>query len=183
MALFNTYPVQGNVNLDVTADLDTSWFRELITNERHDVAGTGGGYHIDYWRYHRIRTKAFKFVGLTRSAAQDCAAAMHALFNRKLLPQFLDMQTSIGLYWKRKTNPLQSDYTYQDCAKVSISKVAGDDWEVSVEVDEELTYNHTPRTHYYDELPPTWSAFEADPTSESFDSDFTGQVGHLNYGE
>lgn len=181
MSLFNTYTA---ANRDVTAALDTSWRKVLVESEWHLVEGTGGGYHVDYWKYYRTRTKSFSYVGLTREAAKECAAAMHALFNRRFLPQSLDMQTSTGVRWIRPANPLQQDYEYVDACKVNVQKVSGDDWSVTVEVDETLEYKHTPQiSSQYGGRPSCWVAFEADPSNSEFDSYFTGIAGRLDYGE
>lgn len=151
-------------NLVIERDLTTTYTRELVTGPT--IRGTDD--KAIYFKYTRVRDMRFKYVGLTREAAYNCAADMRAIFRRKYLPQIWHDGGAGHYGWSWPVNSTILDYKVVDVATVAEPRLKdGEQWEVDVTLYEPLEYNHTAIKETSD-FPETaiFAAFEMDPNGK-----------------
>jgi hypothetical protein len=167
MALSNIW---GNLRRVIIDDLAVTYKKTLKT------AVNSQNISRPYWRYERRRTMKFKYLGLTKSAAQACALAWNNALYAKVWRQVWignqsDPASNIGGqmgFWNSYHNPVDSDtaddrsYDYITRGTAAVNYDGGKGWTVTVNIDETLPYNHTP-FDYGVSGNGTWEAFENDP--------------------
>lgn len=150
MALHTTY---GSFNRVVSEELSTTYTRETILKADSDVGAA-------YYKYTRTRTKQYKYIGMTRAAAVQCANNLNVKYARYICPYVWDND---GKRWEMDVATNDKLEIVQAGHAVPVN-VAGDDWEVNVEVSEVITVPFRPISDTQTErLPAPFSEFESNP--------------------
>lgn len=150
MSLFRTY---GSFNRVVSEELSTKWERETILKEESDVGAA-------YYKYKRIRSKKYSYIGMTRSAAIACANDLNAMLTRYICPYVWDNDAK---YWKRET-ATNDKLIAVNAGHATPNHEEGDDWSVSVDINEVIVINYRPVSDLQTErLPAPYSVFESNP--------------------
>ena len=82
-----------------------------------------------YWEYTRLRTKSYRYVGLTDAACDACVSAMQSLYNRRMYNWKWD-----GSRWAQDKSTTGTYSTH--VAQITPRREDGGTWTVQVDVDE-----------------------------------------------
>lgn len=134
-------PTFTDFNRVVSEPLRTEWEKEL----RNDVFVNGVAH--SYYVYTRTRTKRWKYVGLSRAAADVCSDYLNSLLNRRVKrqmwsPEKPDELTPAGIWkWMPATaNIWDSAFDRIVCGEAKPSHVEAHLWEVNAELNEVVTF-------------------------------------------
>lgn len=121
----------GPSNRDVEQDLVVTYSKARIAGSWSYPSGTSIITRSEAWEYRRHASKRFKYVGMTKLAAQQCAAALIEYFTRSIKNSvFRDSGVSAGSFGEEDGGTLCM-------AEIVPFKMAGHMWGVSVSVREE----------------------------------------------
>lgn len=180
MSLSTTWGAHNRV---VDEELRTVFSRDTLVSEF-------SGHKNYYFKYLRQRTKSYKYVGLTKSAAIACAAALNDLYNRICLDSKVRQLSSssqgvygLELYFTNGFDDVTFDPPTQDLPRYDqllayryLRKKCGeatprysgesDAYDVIVNVNEELETYFIRDAADPDIRNSIWFAFESDPGSK-----------------
>lgn len=181
--LFTTW---GKKNRIIQSPLCTTFTREKI---EHDVQGYST--KLLAWKYNRLRTKQYSYIGLTEAAAKACVVAMNRLYHRLICDQRVHWgsatsQDSNYVYpeyfngypgdanegWNRVLEHYEVKYMRQYKSVVVGSAVATRDggdsgaYTVTVNVSEELSAYYVPGYNDLTTDNVVWNAFETNPDAK-----------------
>lgn len=92
--------------------------------------------------YHRVARKTYKYIGMTLSAAQECAAAMKTIYTRAVSFQRWNSTASEGD--QPGTWETLAETGTELSSEIVISHASGNGWEVTVNVNEDSIYMSRP---------------------------------------
>lgn len=173
MALLTTWSSRNRV---ISQDLYTTFTREAVAADDSDVfVYRSAGWGVAYYKYTRQRTKQYAYIGMSRATAIRCAAAMNALYSRKVWRHFFNNQQ---FYWHIAAAGDDIPYSFHGLTHDIVPSGTatpkhdgGDAWSVDISVNEEITIPYRPlvtnNPPEHDELPEPWAAFEANPSARS----------------
>ena len=116
-----------SANRDVTNELTITYVRRLIRGQWSYTQGTQTLYYNFAWQYERHATKNYKYVGLSRSAAQTLAQSMITYYTR---------QTYVSLWNAGNAGFVTIDGGLIPMAEVTVQQVAGEMYDVNISVRE-----------------------------------------------
>lgn len=160
MALLTACTAKNRI---VERELVTTYTRETVYPGDTAKAVYGAKADFAYFAYTRKRTKEYKYIGLTQSAAKSEAQRIWLAYRRECWRWELDAQNR---KWTRPFGASTSDFVVE-AATVAASRTNGEAWEVSVSVNEEITipYRSSGADTSKDGDPLTpWTEFETDPS-------------------
>lgn len=166
MGLKSTWSVANRV---VKQNLATDFTRENIAATDSDVFIYGAAVPVAYYKYTRVRTKQYSYIGMTREAALRCCAAMNALYAREIYRWEFNNTT---LTWNMQSAQTAANMRSMDIVQggtATLENVAGCSWTVNINVNEQITIpyrkiasgnNAEPAAN----MPYPWRDFEENPS-------------------
>ena len=116
MALLTTW---GKANRLVSSGLSVKYRQERVRDRT-----------LPYWKLTRYARKSYEYIGMTEAAARACAAAMTAIYTRRYFTEPYLKAIGVNLYdWF-------TDDVYECQADINPHPIAGDDWGVSIDINE-----------------------------------------------
>lgn len=79
MGLFTTYSAD---NRRIESETQPTYSKKLITGQWTWLTGLSEVTETQAWEFHRLKQKTYRYVGMTKSAADTCAADMVAAYTR-----------------------------------------------------------------------------------------------------
>lgn len=173
MSLSTTW---GAHNRIVDEEISTTYDRERFVK-------TVAGVTCVFFKYTRVRTKRYRYLGMTEEAAISCANAMNKLYNRVCAEEMLHNPQNESVVWpwfddgvhNGQTRPEEiaprndSLYAHKYVRRkvgVAVPSYSGEScaWNVTVTVNETLSahFASTQRTG----AATTWQAFEENPNGK-----------------
>lgn len=123
MALIQSYSA---ANRQVDEDLAVTYTKTRVYGSWSYASGTSIVTVYSVWSYTRTATKSYRYVGMTKAAANSCAEAIRQIYQRN---------TTVS-EWGDTDEFKDVDGGSIPMADVGVRHVDGDMWEVSVNVHE-----------------------------------------------
>lgn len=162
MALYTTW---SETNRVIRNDLASTFTRENVSSEDSDVFIYGAPIAACYYKYTRMRTKQYSYIGMPKAVAVRCCAAMNALYSRPVFKWEWDADNYI---FRMQTTPSNRDYNSVQGGTAAMTWAGDDIWHVDVTVNEQITIPYRALTNNQQEPPDTWPypwlGFENDPS-------------------
>lgn len=95
MALLAAY---SSANLVIDSGLVVTYSKSLINGKWEYTSANVSGYYDYMWEMHRRARMSFRYVGMTKAAAEACKAAMIAAYTRQFKISIWDY-SSMGGAW------------------------------------------------------------------------------------
>lgn len=127
MGLLTTY---GGGNRVEEQSLFVRYSKTLISGNWEWSSYATSGNFIYMWECHRYATKRFKYVGMTKAAANSCADALKTALTRSIRVSIWDGSVAEG-QWTRESGGTVC------MSEISVNHVAGNMYEVEVNVNED----------------------------------------------
>ena len=127
MGLLTTY---GSANRVVEQTLDVKYSKTRISGNWswESISLSGSWYYM--WECHRYATKQFKYVGMTKSAAETCAAALKTALTRTIRVSIWDGSVNGGAWTRVNGGTVRM-------SDVVVRQTVGNMYEVDVSVNED----------------------------------------------
>ena len=124
MSLLNSY---GSSNRVVEEDLAITYTKARVYGHWETTAGAVVTTHDWVWQYTRTASKTYRYVGMTRTAANTCATAMRTLYQRT---------TKVSDWYPADDEFFDVTGGEQPMADVAVCYVAGGMYETRITVHE-----------------------------------------------
>jgi len=153
----------SSANRAIESSLNVMYFKRLVPGLWVGTSVVSSSSSVTYshmHEYHRVARKTYKYVGMTKTGADECAEAMKSIYTRTVKYQRWNSTAGYMGDWETIVSTGS-----EISSEIVIRHVGGDMWEVDISVNEDSIFMSKTDT------PQTYSVIFASERQRSYDGE------------